>query len=34
MILFAGKIGVIFAVCVMTKTHECSFVLPAGPSKD
>jgi hypothetical protein len=34
MILFAGKIGVIFAVRVMNKMHECSFALPAGPSKD
>ena len=34
MILFAGKIGVIFAVCVMNKMHQCTFAFPASPSKD
>jgi hypothetical protein len=34
MILFAGKIRDIFAVCVMNKMHERSFAPPVGPSKD
>jgi hypothetical protein len=34
MILFAGKIRVVIAVCIMNKMDECSFALRTGPGKN